>query len=274
MKHRNVFVTTFACGLLMTLSTAAAHAVEIIAHRGASHDAPENTLAAFKLGYEQKADAVEIDIHLTKDGQVFTIHDYDTMRVSGVSNKIVETTFEDLRKLEVGKWGEWKGKGFSEKGPGIDEVLALIPKGKKMFVEIKVHPEILPALDAAFKRSGKKEKQLTIITFHHDTAEAAKKLWPKKEVYWLVGWKKDKQTGEYPNIDDLIAKAKAAKLTGLNINYGFPIDKAFVKKVHKAGLKLYTWTVDDVAVAKSEIEAGVDGITTNRPEWLREQLKK
>jgi glycerophosphoryl diester phosphodiesterase len=258
---------------IMAISTSASFAVEIIAHRGASHDAPENTMAAFKLGYEQKADAVEIDIHLTKDGKIFTMHDYDTLRVSGVSNKIVETDFADLRKLEVGQWGQWKGKGFSERGPGIDEVLALIPDGKKMFVEIKVHPEILPELDAAFKRSGKKDKQLTIITFHYDTAEAAKKLWPKKEVYWLMGWKKDK-AGNYPNIDDLIKKAKAAKLDGLNLNSGFPIDKAFAKKVHDAGLKLYTWTVDDPEVAKKEVEAGVDGITTNRPEFLRAQLKK
>ena len=258
----------------MAISTSATFAVEIIAHRGASFDAPENTMASFKLGYEQKADAVEIDIHLTKDGQIYTIHDYDTLRVSGVSNKIDQTTFEDLRKLEVGQWGQWKGKGFSEKGPGIDEVLALIPNGKKMFVEIKVHPEILPALDEAFKRSGKKDKQLTIITFHYDTAEESKKLWPKKEVYWLVGWKKDKQTGEYPNIDDLIVKAKAAKLDGLNLNSGFPIDKAFAKKVHGAGLKLYTWTVDDPTVAKAEVAAGVDGITTNRPEFLRAELKK
>jgi glycerophosphoryl diester phosphodiesterase len=260
--------------LIMAISTSASFAVEIIAHRGASHDAPENTMASVKLGYEQKADAVENDIHLTKDGKVFTIHDYDTLRVSGVSNKIDQTNFDDLRRLEVGQWGQWKGKGFSEKGPGIEEVLALIPDGKKMFVEIKVHPEILPALDEAFKKSGKEDKQLTIISFHYDTVEAAKKLWPKKEVYWLHGWKKDTATGEYPKIENLIAKAKAAKLDGLNLNSGFPIDKAFAKKVHAAGLKLYTWTVDDAELAKKEIKAGVDGITTNRPEWLRKQLKK
>jgi glycerophosphoryl diester phosphodiesterase len=73
-------------------------------------------------------------------------------------------------------------------------------------------------------------------------------------------------------VEELIAKAKAGNLDGLDLNYGFPIDKAFVKKVHAAGLKLYTWTVDDPAIAKKEIEAGVDGITTNRPEWMRQQV--
>jgi glycerophosphoryl diester phosphodiesterase len=73
-------------------------------------------------------------------------------------------------------------------------------------------------------------------------------------------------------VEEMIQKAKAAKLDGLDLNSNFPIDKDFVDKVHKAGLKLYTWTVDDVAVAKAEAEAGVDGITTNRAGWLREQL--
>jgi glycerophosphoryl diester phosphodiesterase len=70
----------------------------------------------------------------------------------------------------------------------------------------------------------------------------------------------------------LIKKTKAAHLDGLDLNSNFPIDKEFVKKVHDAGLKLYTWTVDDPAVAKAEMDAGVDGITTNRAGWLREQL--
>jgi glycerophosphoryl diester phosphodiesterase len=73
-------------------------------------------------------------------------------------------------------------------------------------------------------------------------------------------------------VDELIPQAKAAKLDGLDLDGGFPIDGAFVQKVHGAGLKLYTWTVDDPEVARKEAAAGVEGITTNRPGWLREQL--
>ena len=124
------------------------------------------------------------------------------------------------------------------------------------------------------KASGKKPAQMAIITFRYDTAEAAKAHLPKHQVYWLVGWAKDKKTGEFPDINDLIARAKAAKLDGLDLNSAFPIDREFVRKVHRAGLKLYTWTVDDPEIAKQEVEAGVDGITTNRPEWLRAELKK
>src|SRR5664279_768363 len=80
------------------------YAVEIIGHRGASFDAPENTLASFKLGYQQKADADELDIYLTKDGKIIVIHDGTTGRTTGVTNKIATQTFDDLRRLEAGQW--------------------------------------------------------------------------------------------------------------------------------------------------------------------------
>ena len=95
-------------------------AVEIVAHRGASADAPENTLSAFKLGFKQKADAVECDIYLTRDGKIVVMHDKDNARTSGVTNKIATQRFEELRRLEVGQWGKWQGKKFSEKIPALN----------------------------------------------------------------------------------------------------------------------------------------------------------
>ncbi|MEO5804776.1 MAG: glycerophosphodiester phosphodiesterase [Verrucomicrobiota bacterium] len=284
-RSKKTFLKLFSPLCAMAISTSASFALEIIAHRGASHDAPENTLASFKLGYEQNADGDELDIHLTKDGKLVLIHDYDTKRTAGVEGKIAEKTFDELRTLDVGQWGDWKGKKFHEKIPTLAEALALIPDGKKFYLEIKCHDGIpaeekrtitktLPEMEKVIKRSGKKPKQMPVITFNYLVAKAAKERFPAHDVYWLVGWSKDKKTGEYPNIDDLIAKTKAAKLDGLDLNFGFPVDKDFVKKVHDAGLKLYTWTIDDPAVAKAQIDAGVEGITTNRPEWLREQLKK
>jgi len=247
-------------------------AADIIAHRGASHDAPENTLAAFKLGYEQQADACELDIHLTKDGKAVVIHDADTGRTTGVSNKIAAQTLDKLRSLDAGKWGQWKGKNFSEKIPLLSEALALVPDRKRMFIEIKVREEILPELERVIAASGKKPEQLPIITFHYETAKAAKARFPKHEVSWLASYEKDKTTGKLPELDELISKAKAAGLDGLDLNFKFPIDRAFVKKVHDAGLKLYTWTVNDAVVARLHAAAGVDGITTDRSAWLREQL--
>jgi glycerophosphoryl diester phosphodiesterase len=246
------------------------YAVEIIGHRGASFDAPENTLASFKLGYQQKADADELDIYLTKDGQVVVMHDGTTARTAGVTNKLAITSFADLRRLDVGQWGKWQGKGFSEKIPLLSEVLALIPDGRKLFIEIKCGPEVLPELGRILQRAGKKPEQTVLIGFGYDTMKEAKAAFPRLQVLWLAG--ANSKTKKYPPVDELIQKAKAAKLDGLDLESGFPMDSAFVKQVHDAGLKLYTWTVDDPEVARKEAAAGVEGITTNRPGWLREQL--
>ncbi len=259
-----------------------AFAFEIVGHRGASFDAPENSLSSMKLAWKQKADGIETDIHLSKDGKIVVMHDYDTKRVGDMDKKIADSTWSELQQVDIGKW---KGAQFAgERIPTLDSFFATIPNGKCIFTELKLKDSvtgaelekkkaILDELDKAMTASGKKPKQLRIITFHYELGKAAKAKFPKHPVYWLVGYTKDKKTGQFPDIDDLIAKAKAANYDGLDIQSGFPIDKAFVKKVHKAGLKLYTWTVDDPEVARAEKKAGVDGITTNRPEFLRAALK-
>jgi glycerophosphoryl diester phosphodiesterase len=101
----------------------------------------------------------------------------------------------------------------------------------------------------------------------------AKERFPQAPVYWLASYKEDKKTGQFPKIEDLIAQTKKAGLDGLNLQSKFPIDAAFVATVKGAGLKLYTWTVNDPVIAKNLAKAGVDGITTDRPGWLREQLQ-
>jgi glycerophosphoryl diester phosphodiesterase len=271
MKTTSRILSFATAAMFFSLFTLPVLAVEIVAHRGASYDAPENNLSAMKLAWKQKTDAIELDIHLSKDGKIVVTHDYDTKRVGGVDKKIVDQTFDELQKLDT---GSWKGKKFKgEKFPTLDSILATIPKGKRAFIEIKVGPEILPELGRVMKASGKKPEQLAMITFRYDTAKAAKEMFPAHQVYYLASYSKDKKTGKLPNIDDLIKQAKDANLDGLDLNFNFPIDKAFVNKVHSSGLKLYTWTVDDPAVAKAEVEAGVDGITTNRPKFLRDSLK-
>lgn len=244
-------------------------AVEIVAHRGASHDAPENTLASFKLGWEQQTDADELDIYLTKDGKIAVMHDANTKRTTGVDSKVADSTMEELRALDAGAWkGEqWKG----EKIPSLDEVLKTIPDGKQLFIEIKCGPEVIPELERVLKASGKKPEQLVIIGFKYEIMREAKARFPQLRVYWIVSPKKDSD-GLVPPIEELVASAKAAGLDGLDLNEHFAFDEKFVARVKDAGLKLYVWTVDNAADARKLARLGVDGLTTNRPAWLREQL--
>ena len=274
MNLTRSFLSRFlAFASVLSFSFSSARAAEIVAHRGASYDAPENTLAAVKLGFEQKADAVEIDIHLTKDGKIAVLHDMDTKRVGGANKKVAEQTLDELRALEVGAWGQWTNKGFSEKIPTLAETLSLVPKGKRLFIEIKCGPEIIPALAQDLALCDEKPEQLVIITFRYDSARAAKQQFPRQKVYLLHSWAKDKATGEFPQLSHLIQKAKDAKLDGLDLNYNFPIDAAAAQQIRDAGLEWHAWTVDDAAKGRELAALGVASITTNRPEWLREQLR-
>jgi glycerophosphoryl diester phosphodiesterase len=265
------FLTLLAA---LALTTASLRAVDIVAHRGASHDAPENTLASEKLAWKQNADVVEDDIWLTKDGKLIVSHDKSTKRATGVDLSIPDTDLAELRKLDAGKW---KGEQFAgEKLPTLDEQIALIPAGKRMFVEIKCGPEIVPAFAECLQRMKADEKKITIISFNYESLKECRKVLPKYPTQYLVGYKKTNAKKApktpQPTLDEIIAQAKDAKLTGLDLQSTWPLTAADTKKIKDAGLQLHVWTVDDPKVAQHWIELGALSITTNRPGFLREQL--
>lgn len=246
-------------------------AVEIVAHRGASRDAPENTVASARLAWEQKADAVELDIYLTRDGRIVVLHDADTKRTTGQPGKVVEKSWDELRALDAGSWkhARWKG----EKLPSLDEIIATVPADRRLFIEIKCGPEVLPELERVLKASGLPASRTVIIGFGYETMVQAKKRFPAIAVHWLSSFKQDARSGQMvPGVDELIQKAKAGGLTGLDLSEKGPIDAAFVGKVKAAGLQCHVWTVDDPVAARRLRDAGVDSITTNRPRFLRESL--
>jgi glycerophosphoryl diester phosphodiesterase len=246
-------------------------AVEIIGHRGASHDAPENTLASIRLAWKQNADASETDVHLTKDGQVVVIHDFNTRRVGGRNRKVVEQTLAELKELDIGRWkGEqWAG----ERVPTLTEYLAAVPAGKRLFIEIKCGPEIVPHLVEVIRNAGKRPEQTCLIGFSYDVMRAAKRELPELKCYWIVELRRNKETGRWsPQLASLIRKAKDAGLDGIDFGDAPVLDREFVSKVKQSGLGVYTWTVDSVQEAKRLEQAGVDGITTNRPGFLKESL--
>lgn len=248
-------------------------AVEIVGHRGASYDAPENTLSAIRLGWEQHADAVEFDVYLSKDGQIVLIHDADTERVAGVKRKIVEQTTEELRKLDVGKWKDAKFTG--ERIPLLSEALATIPQGKRVFIEVKCGAEIVPELKRQLALAKRPATETAIISFQKEVIAESKKAMPDCKAYWLASIKRDKKTGAWNHtVDDLIQTAKQLHADGLDLSACDLIDKSFGEKVKSSGLALLVWTVNDVKVARQMIAAGVQGITTDRPQWLREELAK
>lgn len=260
---------SYLLSIYMTAISSAC-ATEIIAHRGASHDAPENTLSAFRLGWEQRTDANELDIYLTKDGQIVVLHDASTKRTTGVDKPVAEQTLDELRTQDAGKWKDDKFTG--ERIPTLAEALETMPEGKRTFIEIKCGSEVLPELERVLSASGKKPAQLVIIGFKYDTMSKAKQRFPQLQVYWVVDAKPPRGKDKPPALAELSRRAKSANLDGLDLSWKFPLDAAAIAEIKQQGLQIYVWTVDDEAVARRLATAGVDGITTNRPQWLRERL--
>jgi glycerophosphoryl diester phosphodiesterase len=264
-------IRTRAAALLLAsvLAVPRLAAVEIIAHRGASADAPENSLSAMKLAWEQKADAVELDLWLSSDGKLIVFHDANTKRFENKPRGISSLTLAEARKLDVGAWKDPKFKG--ERIPTLISILETIPKGKRAVLEIKCGPEILPELSREIRKSGRPPEELVIISFNHDALKRSKGMFPRIEHFLLSDYKKGK-AGKVPELQPLIERCKAAGFAGLGLQYHWPIDARFTAQVKSSGLKLLVWTVDDAIVARRLRDAGVDAITTNKPRLLREEL--
>ncbi|MES2439788.1 MAG: glycerophosphodiester phosphodiesterase [Verrucomicrobiota bacterium] len=241
----------------------------IIAHRGASGEAPENTLAAFREAWNQKADGIELDIWLTKDGRIVVIHDGSTKRTAGRNLVVKDHLLEELRKLDAGVWkGEkWKNEPI----PTLEETLEALPAGKLVYIEIKCGPEVLPELARVISRSGKPAGQLRIIGFNLETLVKSRALIPEVGTLWLLSGTKDKFTGKmiYQDLAALTEKACATGMAGLDLSAGFPLDAAAVAAIKARGLTLAVWTVNDPAAAKRFAAAGVDAINTDHPALIR-----
>lgn len=245
----------------------------IVAHRGASFDAPENTLAAFKLAWEQGADAIEGDFYLTADDQIITLHDATFKRTAGVDRKPVEMTLDEIRRLDVGAWKDPRFTG--ERVPTLQDVLATVPSGKRFLIEIKCGPEIVPTLKRVLESSGVPMEQLRLICFDADVVAESKKQIPQLKAYWLTSFKAETEGGpKKPIPDEVLATLKRCGADGLDARADFDVvNEAFVARVRDAGYEVHFWTVDDPAVAQKLVTLGTDSITTNRPAFLREALR-
>ena len=261
------------CAILLLVGVASG-SPEVIAHRGASQDAPENTLAAFNLAWQQGTDAVEGDFRLTKDGVVVCCHDVNTKNVSDRTLTVAESTFAELRELDVGAWKgpRWRGQQM----PTAAEVFAAVPPGKRVYVEIKSGPEIFPALKKALAESKLQPRQAVILAFEQEVDKESKRQLPQHKVVWLKAIKKDKTSGQWkPTTDEILETLKQIGADGVSAaGAAAVIDADYVARIRRAGYIFQVGAVDDDAFAKGFLQSGVDSMTTNRPGWLQGKLKE
>lgn len=240
----------------------------IVAHRGASYYAPENTIPAFLLAWEQHADAIEGDFHLTSDGAIVCIHDSHTGRVADTKMVVKDSTLEELRGLDVGSWkgAAWQGTGI----PTIAEVFKIVPEGKKIFVEVKTGTEILPGLYDEIEQSSLMPDQIVIISFNREVIKAVKTSMPGYKAYWLSGFREDEKGDIHPGADSILATLADTGADGFSSHHGINPDN--IEAVIKAGYEYHVWTVNDGPLARDFKAYGAVSITTDRPGFIRKYL--
>lgn len=246
----------------------------VTAHRGASHDAPENTLAAFRLAWEQGADAIEGDFRLSADGGIVCMHDADTQRTCGVRHVVADTPLRHLVALDA---GAWKSPAFAtERCPTFAEVLATVPAGRRFFVELKTGPEIVPVLRGEIEAHTPPPGALVIIAFDERTVAACRRELPGIPVHWLTGFKEEpKGSGRWtPTAADVAAAVRRSGADGVGLRGDRRVvDRAFLAALAAEGVReFHVWTVDDPDDARFFAAAGAMGITTNRPALIRAAL--
>ena len=239
----------------------------IIAHRGESCDAPENTLASINLAWKRDVDAVEIDVQLTKDEKIVLIHDKTTLRTSGKYKRIASNNYKELFKIDVGKFKDTKWK--DERIPLLDKVIDTIPKNKILFVEIKSDERIIKHLQYLIEQKNINPAQIRFIGFNIVTMKLLKETFPEIGAFWIVEGKDYKLNG---SLKETVRKCKSAKLDGLDVQVRKYLNKDVIHSVKNSGLRIYTWTVDHPERAKQLHLEGIDGITTNRAGWLKDKL--
>ncbi len=245
----------------------------IIGHRGASRDAPENTLASFRLAWEQGADGIEADFRLTADGRIVCMHDDTTGRTTGADVRISDTRLEELRRLDAGyrKGAVWSGTTM----PTLDEVLAEVPRGTWFFIEIKSGPEIITPLEKALQVSDIAPERVRLLSFSAPLIKEFKQRLPEWRACWLCDYRHFvRNDAWFPSRADVLNTLLSSGADGLASANRVFLDQELVDTLKELGKEIHVWTVDRLSEAQHLRTMGVDSIMTNRPGWLRTRLQE
>jgi glycerophosphoryl diester phosphodiesterase len=246
----------------------------LIAHRGESYDAPENTMPAFKMAVD-RGFGFECDIYLSADKKLFTFHDNNLNRTTGGKHKekCIDASWKDtISKINVGGWGKWKGSEFDPTGPALlEDVLKLACDGRYIYVEVKGgDPSWVPYIKEVFaKQSNATPKNVLFISFSKSVCAELKRQMSEYRVYWLTGCKikPDKASGRPERKytpEEIIAVLGELGVDGVDIRFDPEvIDAAFVKKIKEAGYSFHAWTIDNLKTAETAFSRGVETVTTN-----------
>ena len=223
----------------------------IIAHRGASAIAPENTMPAMQAALDAQADGIEFDVQRTTDGALVVFHDDDLDRTSNGTGNIKDHSWEDLQKLDAGKWFDEKFAGT--KIPRLEEFFDWMKNNEMlMFLELKSpwNYEGMGKSVADLIHQYEFGERVQVRSFYHDALHEFHRLAPEIAISEL--WYQ-----HMPSEDEITYAT-------LNLE-GSRYTQENIQAYHDLGYSVTAWTVDDLELAKNLKNWGIDGITTNDP---------
>jgi glycerophosphoryl diester phosphodiesterase len=235
-----------------------------VAHRGASGHARENTMVAYHKGVEMKADYIEIDVQMTKDGELIVIHDITVNRTTDGTGYVGDLTFEEIRQLDA---GSWFGEDFAgEKMPTFEEILDAFRDKVGILIELKV-PELYPGIEEKVAEALTERNmyqpnndKIIIQSFNHESMKKSKELLPHISHGVLVGMGWADVTQE-----QLAEFATYADYFNPNMMIVTP---ELVNAVHRVGMELYSYTSRSQEQASHLFDLDVDGIITDFTEHV------
>jgi glycerophosphoryl diester phosphodiesterase len=223
----------------------------VIAHRGASADAPENTLAAMEQAIKDGADWVEIDVQETRDGDVVVIHDSDLKKIGGSGLKVFDASLAELQSVDI---GSWKHPSFSDQRiPTLQQLLELCKNRIKVLIELKYYGQEkqLEQRVAEIVEATGMQDQIKVMSLNYPGIQKMKSIQPQ----WSVGLLASVSLGDITRLE--------ADFFAVNASFA---SRALVRRTHSQGKSVLVWTINDPVSMSAMMSKGVDGIITDKPQ--------
>ncbi len=240
-----------------------------ISHRGESIDAPENTVAAFRLAAARGVAGIECDVYMSSDGVPICLHDDTFKRTGGVNKTPGELTWAEISQISAANFDSWATSEYKdEKVPSLAQYLEVIAANNVIaFIELKSGTGLVDAVvDVVKKTPGLDLAKVQFIAFGANYISAVRAALPQCKASLLLG------TSSFTTADALIAQLAACDATGVDLQYTAAFTAVDVAAVKAAGYAFHVWTINDVNAAAEAALKGVDSITTDKGLYLRNNI--
>lgn len=234
--------------------------IKVWAHRGASAYAPENTMAAFEMALEMGADAIELDVQMSRDGYLVVVHDPVLERTTDGQGFVKDYTLQELQRFDAGAWFNERFRG--ERIPTLADVFELVRGRAMLNVEFKLMPIRYPGIQEALLKlirdTGFPMDDLVVSSFEHPSLLRLQSL--------------EDRIATAPLFTHYPTALRALPGSIMHPHWGV-VDEEFMAKARAEGRKVNVWTADDPRAWERLRALHVDGIITNTPDKLIEWLK-